>query len=420
MSIFILQNSILEINESNYQDVASQIISSKFLEKDEELQEIINFFIFAIRIRTKKMSSFVQVLQIIISKQPKFKNLLIERILNYSPIFSLKVLSEYHLLRLLLLQKVCTIEDVCNVIVSKKQTYTSDFSFLYTQTAIFGEFLEEFNPDFFDSTMNTFLGSVLTTDHFLDPSSSEHSPDHVFQQWLKFIQRTKKNWELQNECFNLLAPINSLAPLIRMDDFDSFQEKASDVLFDINDLIESSIFEPSFFLKNDPSLIQYSAFNGSIKIFKFLFLNNADLSYLDTSGRSLVHYAIAGSNFEIIHIIEQKSISFKGSLPTAGLFCLMDIIEWLTTTEKCILTEVDPEGYSLFGRFCQSDYINGIQYCIDNAFDFSLVSTVKHILIESPEAELFIRENNLLTDEELNEMKENKEKPSFYQPSFQG
>ena len=71
----------------------------------------------------------------------------------------------------------------------------------------------------------------------------------------------------------------------------------------ISDVIETSIFETNLFLLDkNPSLIEYSAFYGSINIFKYLYLMNFNIF------PSIWFYAIHGKNNEIIHFLEEKRI----------------------------------------------------------------------------------------------------------------
>ena len=71
-------------------------------------------------------------------------------------------------------------------------------------------------------------------------------------------------------------------------------------------IIPESIFETnSFLLKNEPSLIEYAAFYGSIQIFNYLKYNKVELS------PSLWLYSIHGKSAEIISILEEEKVKPK-------------------------------------------------------------------------------------------------------------
>ncbi|KAH0787371.1 cask-interacting protein (caskin) 1,2 [Histomonas meleagridis] len=101
----------------------------------------------------------------------------------------------------------------------------------------------------------------------------------------------KLHKQLAHEGFNPLE----IAKVIRNDDIDELQEIASHPNFNSNAKISKSQYERYTELCNkDVTLIQYAAFYGSIKCFKFLMLNYAKL-------KGVFEYAIAGGNIEIFH-----------------------------------------------------------------------------------------------------------------------
>ena len=111
----------------------------------------------------------------------------------------------------------------------------------------------------------------------------------------------------------------SICELIRKDSIEQFimhVEKNSCLL---DSKIGSSYFETnSFLLKKNPTLIEYAAFFGSIQIFRYLYLNNVELT------PSLWLYAIHGENPEIINILEEKGIDPEDS---TYLKCLEESIK---------------------------------------------------------------------------------------------
>ena len=95
--------------------------------------------------------------------------------------------------------------------------------------------------------------------------------------------------------------------LIRNDSIDNFIEYINRCNISFSKKIDFSIFETNRYLlkKKNVNLIEYATFFGSIRIFKYMLLNNASLE------PSLWMYAIHGNNPEIFHILEQYNISPK-------------------------------------------------------------------------------------------------------------
>lgn len=85
------------------------------------------------------------------------------------------------------------------------------------------------------------------------------------------------------------------------DDIDQLQTLISNHKVEINKKIIKNRLQIHKLLKN-ANLLQYSAFYGSIKCFKYLLINSKNINYTD-----LFKCSIAGGNSEIIHIIEDKS-----------------------------------------------------------------------------------------------------------------
>ena len=91
--------------------------------------------------------------------------------------------------------------------------------------------------------------------------------------------------------------------LIRNDSIDDFISFVNRTNLSLSSNVEPSVYETnSLLIKKETSLIEYSAFYGSIQIFRFLLLNNVKIK-TDTW-----LFAIHGKNPEIIHILEENQI----------------------------------------------------------------------------------------------------------------
>ena len=91
--------------------------------------------------------------------------------------------------------------------------------------------------------------------------------------------------------------------LIRNDLINDFIQFVNKTNTSLSMIIIPSIYETNCILSNkEVSLIEYSAFYGSIQIFKYLYLNKVELT------PSLWIFAIHGNNPEIIHLLEDKKI----------------------------------------------------------------------------------------------------------------
>ncbi|KAK8836383.1 hypothetical protein M9Y10_039726 [Tritrichomonas musculus] len=110
-----------------------------------------------------------------------------------------------------------------------------------------------------------------------------------------------KNPEIHKEYRKNHFNPTQLHKTIRNDDIDEFQSLLSKNNYSYNHNFDFSYYERTLTECKTPSLIQIAATYGSIKIFKFLWMQN-DIIYDD----NLICYAISGRNYEIIHICEEK------------------------------------------------------------------------------------------------------------------
>ena len=117
----------------------------------------------------------------------------------------------------------------------------------------------------------------------------------------------RKNEKINDDDFEKMRNIGEnethICQLIRNDSVDDFISYVNQNSISFTTIIKPSIFESnSFLIKNNPTLIEYSAFFGSIQIFKYLILNKIELK------PSIWMFAIHGRNAELIHILEEYKI----------------------------------------------------------------------------------------------------------------
>ena len=94
-----------------------------------------------------------------------------------------------------------------------------------------------------------------------------------------------------------------ICKIIRNDSYVDFISYVYHSNFSLHNKIKPSIFETNnFLIKNEPSLIEYAAFYGSIQIFQYLEFNKVEMKPI------LWLYAIHSQNTELIHLLEESSV----------------------------------------------------------------------------------------------------------------
>ena len=134
-------------------------------------------------------------------------------------------------------------------------------------------------------------------EHFL----GEEKMKSVKKELLNKSENIFNNYDLKREEGENDSHICSM---IRDDSVEEFISYVTRSNYSLSSQIAPSIFETNSFLieRKNTTLIEYSAFFGSIQIFQYLMMNEVELT------SSLWLYAIHSKNAELIHILETKNV----------------------------------------------------------------------------------------------------------------
>lgn len=148
--------------------------------------------------------------------------------------------------------------------------------------------------------------------HYFSPEfkalfeKKEHLRQELSQRMAKLpprgehIERNSEKFEKKRK---VAENDEKVCQLIREDSIEKFEMYVNKVNLSLSSTVGSSIFETNAFLINkNPTLIQYAAFFGSLKIFNYLIENGIELD------PSLWLYAIHSRNLDLIHILENHKI----------------------------------------------------------------------------------------------------------------
>ncbi|KAK8839442.1 hypothetical protein M9Y10_031796 [Tritrichomonas musculus] len=160
----------------------------------------------------------------------------------------------------------------------------------------------------FDQKLVTVDRSIVATLTEKDFKTAKY-PQYFFPELKPFLsedmieeiqQEIPENFEEKRE--NEVNE-NPLYELIRNNSIDEFMEFVKKNNISLTSTIQPSIFETNpYLVHRTPSLIEYSAFFGSTKIFHYLYMNHIELT------PSLYLYAIHGKNPEFLHVLETSKI----------------------------------------------------------------------------------------------------------------
>ena len=268
-----LYNTIMKFLEKSDENL--DVISQKYLKKiydnfnfDEDREEMIQFLltIKSISDNHHRDCHFIQKITQIFQHYKEQ----IKQILSNDEIYQIFESNKLIVLFLLKNEFITISEKIYNEMIIKKEPNGNSYChFFYPE-------LEKFKGE---EKMKNIKKDILS----INPTAFEH-----FE---------KNRQEGENDSF--------ICSLIRNDLVEEFISYINRNNYSVSRKITPSIFETNQFLisNNNTTLIEYSAFFGSIQIFQYLLLNNAELT------ESLWLYAIHSKNAELIHLLESNKIS---------------------------------------------------------------------------------------------------------------
>ncbi|OHT03085.1 hypothetical protein TRFO_29540 [Tritrichomonas foetus] len=216
---------------------------------------------------------------------------------------------------------------------------------------------------------NLYLHGFLNFDYILKLAPDNQSISEIFypeinEKYPDFF-KTKKSESEINEIkkFREIGKNHHpIASAIQNDDIDTFQEIIAKQNIKLDSQIPYSVFESHGIVNrpNDmPTLIEFAAFFGATKIFKYLILNNFSNMNIQSNNQSnlnnqndiidnlngdnnhnnqndltntifsrILRFAVAGGNYEIIHLLEGYKIDMKEGFRSAIMCHRNELVEY--------------------------------------------------------------------------------------------
>lgn len=360
----LLQN----IDKITVNSVKNSIIESKWCETKENVQELAAFILKSIDLNLLIHQHLIDLLIELNSESTKLNELkilipFIKNKLKQSFGSSIQNCSfVYKLYKRGIISKKF-IEKKLKSDIVKKQSYSNLNTELNFQN-IFGSDLHNNEKVTYIKTKSQIILWFLP--EILELENNQLLIDCQNERINSFINFYMKNIDIYKKMRDNGEPIDEITLALRYDDVDKFQsiisvrnEKEKNTNF-----VPVNIFE-EFVPNGETNYLNYSAAYGSIKCFKYLFLNHAELN------NSSFYYAIYGGNIEIIKIIDQQNM-LPCSKMSEAILCAVkkhkdDLFDWIfeqkyngnNTIQLDILIEASINGN-----------IHSVASIIDKGFDF--------------------------------------------------
>lgn len=315
-----MQDLLSLINESNLESTINDIKSSIFYLDKQNMKILLKSINIFFKIRRSQMICYFRLIEELLPK--------ILELFTKEEIMDLLKKKEIHLK--LHKNKIITAEDIAS---------------------FYG--IKSLNLGFFYPEMTSLFSKY--------PSLEENIKDS--NQYEFFHNLFSQKVDTENDPRFQVGNTDQLSISIRNDDIDLFQSIVSKNNINIrNYKLSISKFEKNKCLNFDQIyLIEYASFYGSIKIFKFLQMNNAPFT------NSFLQYAICGGNHEIVHLVEK---SINGQLKEQEMEKILNLSIIFHRYE---LTEYLIDFYNMkiqYDDFLMSIFYNNYNFFINHIVEF--------------------------------------------------
>lgn len=179
------------------------------------------------------------------------------------------------------------------------------------------------------------------------------------------------DWELYRQCREWGYTVSPLILSLLSDNDDQLQKLSSDPDFDVDLMIDPSLFSRATILQDSTSPICFAAAVGAVKCFRFLLISNANLDYetWNEYSTTIASFAVAGGNYEIVRLLDQKKKSFNEALFVAVQYHQTSIFKWLFQNLNPDIEVRSPRYGTLLHRAAKSNNIELSLFCMEHKCD---------------------------------------------------
>ncbi|OHS96211.1 hypothetical protein TRFO_10162 [Tritrichomonas foetus] len=328
-----IENMLMNLQKENFLDVFNRIKTSVFITTVNRVKQLASHVIFAVSKRYMSIplySKLICDLYDIRSEQNQLSQL-------HSAFFPLIIPCNVdsrtlYFLYFCAVGSLFTDVDIVDVLRDSLKKEPDQITELLTLFCFFAPEVEEYDKPLFSK----FIKAVIKE------AGQPFCHSYVKQFGSELHDLCVDNWSLLKSRREAMKSGDKIIDSLFSDSVDEFQTIVShSAHFDLNQNINESIFSPPHMFSK--TLIQFAARCGSVKCFKYLLLNRADL-------RGTVDSAIIGGSNEIVRILKQHNCDFTGSLAAAAKAHRNAIFHWLEATDYPVCKDIQSNDIeAIFG-----------------------------------------------------------------------
>ena len=355
-----LQEGLLNLSEENFESEMARIWESKYVHDQLHLKLLIDCLFCLSECRSKSVHLFAKVLKSLTARVRdelclvELVEIVLAKLLNPLELSNSKCFLLLHCLRIGLFSE----EDV----VSSFRPYYDRDCKLPSQwmpfMAWFGNVIEQVDPVFYGDCVKQYI------DIFRHTFAEEKNKAFVGQ----FDELVQKGWmNLVDE--PLLGLSNHvIVQVIARDDVGALDRIVHEGRFNVNMHVDKAILETHEMFQDEPTLVQIAAFYGK-QCFEYLRQKGASLSKRDRAGRTVIQFAVAGGNLDVVQYLEGIGADTAGVMHAAALYHQNDLFEYFFNKNKYAVAAIIPPYAGVMHCCAASDNAKLMMLCFENDVD---------------------------------------------------
>jgi len=157
----------------------------------------------------------------------------------------------------------------------------------------------------------------------------------LFSSFLnKWSEYKDDNFAKLNELSTLGYNRDSIIHPLLCDDVQLLKIYHINPAFSVDQKVEPWVHNPFPLLSSHPTLLMCSAFFGSIRCFKFLLINGADMKLLDNQNLNISTYSMTGGCIDIIRMTEQHFPISENFVEDILVYCHHSVLSWMIENQS--------------------------------------------------------------------------------------
>ena len=355
-----LQKLVMNVTPDNITNTCEAIVRMEFLKEAEMTAQVVNSAILAVTYRPTSLQILTKLTKLLHQHDPTITDSIIERCFqpiseSFSEMFSKAI--EFRYLRRCMDTGLIQAADVIGALKEFRRKYPTSICFYL---AAFCWFAPEMDYDLYQWVWNIMNEQLI-----------RKKCPQFFSEFFTSLPKLRVNdWEKLKERINLQYPRDTVPEAILADDMERLTELvAKEWKFDMNQKVLPTIYQPGLMVRDGAPLLHFAAYFGSVRCFRYLLMNGANVAIRDDQGRGVACYAVAGGNNEIVRLCQTFDCSFDGAVQTAAMFHRHKLFEWLCGTMDISPMQVDKNLGSALHQAAASFNVGAMLMMFDNGVD---------------------------------------------------